>query len=221
MRPASPADVKIPTDFGALHKRLAEGDTSVITELAEALVAILRPRIRRWCPAADPHDVGTAIDDAVMKYLRHPELFHPAGAPLDFWLSTAVLNRVKDLKRSSRRFVRRALSIGVDLDLFAAPLQPDPEPHLTLEECRRRILSVATKPAEVAFVKVRLNDGDIVEQAKAICGQALDLEEARTVVNRMVNKLHKRGERAGSSSAIAIWLGLQKLGDWLGWEGLL
>lgn len=172
--------------------------------------------MRRWRPSAPPHDVDTAIDDAVMNYIRHPELFHPAGAPLDFWLSTAVLNRLKDLKRSYRRFVRRALPVGVSLDLFKAPLQPDPEPHVTTEECRRRILAVATKPDEVAFVEVRLNEGDIITQAKAICGKELDPETARKVVNRMVNKLHRRGERKASSWALPIWLVLQSATEWLG-----
>ncbi len=68
--------------FDLLHGRVLAGDVEAAEEIADRLLAAIRPRVRRAKPWADSSDVETAIEDTVLAYLAQPGGCL-AGAPRD------------------------------------------------------------------------------------------------------------------------------------------
>jgi RNA polymerase sigma-70 factor, ECF subfamily len=105
-------------------ERAKEGDRSA----ARILIERALPPLRRWTRGRLPRyaragvDTEDVVQDAVIKTLKNRLRFeHRSVAALRSYLRTAVINRIRDLIRGSRR---RGTAVEVDDDLPAGDSSP-------------------------------------------------------------------------------------------------
>jgi RNA polymerase sigma-70 factor (ECF subfamily) len=115
-----------PSHESTIHvlERAKRGDRTAARELLERSLPLLRRWSRRRLPtyARAGFDTEDVVQDAVLGVLKHIERFeHRTVGALQAYLREAVINRIRDLIRGSRRR-------GTAVELEAEPVSPGPSP---------------------------------------------------------------------------------------------
>jgi hypothetical protein len=147
--------------FEALHQRLLAGDAEARDRLIALLVSTVRLMTKRRCPAGDPADIGTAVDDKVLYYLAEPARYDPHRSPLPGRLTSLAINEVRDFQRSRRRRQRHEIAKGMDVGEAVASVVNDADHEREARERwlrwhRDELLAAAETDAERALVEARL-----------------------------------------------------------------
>lgn len=102
----------------ALHQLLLEGDVTAPARIAEAFMPPVLARLRtRYSRLPDPDLVDTAVEDAFVNYLSHPQQYDPDKGSLVAYLRMAANGDLLNLLKRTRKEVDH-LSSGrvVELD---------------------------------------------------------------------------------------------------------
>jgi RNA polymerase sigma factor (sigma-70 family) len=165
-------------------ERAQRGDAAAARTLMERAL----PAVRRWARgrlppegrgAADTEDI---VQDAFLGTLRNLERFrhHTVGA-LHAYLHRAVINRIRDVVRSSRRQ-------GVEFDVTADPpdWQPSPLERVILHQRVEHFLAALTKlrPVDRQVVVWRLELGYTPQEIATRLGKS-EAAAAMTVSRAM------------------------------------
>lgn len=159
-----------------LHARLLVGEPGA----DEAACAYLRPRLvrllqRHRFPGEDGHLVESAVDEALFRYVRAPARFNPSRGDLERWLLANALNRLRDLRRTNRRWTDHEIAASLDVTKLEAPAPADE--HAAARERVAELIALLPNPADRAFVEARLRGESRQGQAAAL-GVHMDDEEA-------------------------------------------
>lgn len=175
--------------------RAQKGDSAAARDLVERAL----PSVRRWARGRLPHyvrgdaDTEDVVQDAFLRTLKGLQRFrhHTVGA-LHAYLRRAVINRIRDHIRGSRR---RA----VDLDSTAEPLdwRPSPLERAILRERVEHFLAALTRlrPADRQVVVWRLELGYTPQEIATRLGKS-EAAAAMTVsraMARLAKELHVEG----------------------------
>ena len=174
-----------------LHARLLGGDDAAAEEICYLMHSMLTVHVRRRLQTTDPHEICTAVSDALLTYLRNPVQFNPCRGALDSWLMTVALNRARDIRRRARRQGREVTS-GIDLSqLISAELVASARESQPAD----RVLALARDVRERAFLQCRLAGSPMAVQAAALGVAESPPAEQRRVVYRAIERIVKRARR--------------------------
>lgn len=183
-----------------LHARLITGDLGAADEICRLMHPVLSTGLRRWAFSRDPHEICTAVNDALVSYLKNPGLFDPHRGPLENLLLTIALNRLRDLRRRVRRRAQRELSTGVDLSLLAGTEIQTSASEIDLEEL---VVAYARDPVEGAFLRARLAGASLAEQAAALGAGDVPANMQRLMVYRATERIARRTRRKRETRRVA------------------
>jgi DNA-directed RNA polymerase specialized sigma24 family protein len=100
-------------DLSALHPRILAHELAAADELAAMLVRMLKQRLRRRWTGIDEAALHDAAVDAVMHYLRDPNLFDTTrGVPLEAFICGIAHRKVRDRVRADAARRRREQEWG-------------------------------------------------------------------------------------------------------------
>ena len=183
----------------ALHGRLLGGDQTAADELCR----MLYPELRRHVPSptfhGDPHEIDSAIDDALAGYIGKPWRFDPGRGSLAGWLIVVARNRLRDRWRRRRRLLAREVALTGRLPSIAPDVEAraDDRDASTLRLRRlHQLFALCRDERERAFLRARILGKSVSAQAAAVGKADLSLIEQRKVVNRLIEGLRKRYRRA-------------------------
>ena len=185
-----------------LHGRVLAGDA----DAAEELAALVLPRVRRGLQAAAPREapeaIDTAVDDAVMIYLRDPTKYDSSRASLLTWVDGIAHKCLKHLQRERRRLARERPG-GVDFSAYAIVAAPDGAADAAEREIvqRESLRTAARTLGERALVEAKLEGAPMEAQVQACGLHVLPESKARTIIYRMWENLVRRAKRALKAQA--------------------
>jgi RNA polymerase sigma-70 factor (ECF subfamily) len=95
-------------EIEAEHERLLAGEPSSPSRLVGLLLKPLISFVERAVPSiVDPHEIEESCLDALLEYLRAPQVYDPARARLFTWLAGnarwEALTRLRSIKRQTAR----------------------------------------------------------------------------------------------------------------------
>lgn len=176
-------------------ERAQNGDAAAARDLVERAF----PSVRRWARGRVPSfvrgeaDTEDVVQEAFLGTLRGLQKFrhHTVGA-LHAYLRRAVINRIRDLIRGSRR---RAVEFDVGAD--APDWQPSPLERAILRERVEHFLAALTRlrPSDRQVVVWRLELGYTSKEIATRLGKS-DTAAAMTVsraMSRLAKELHMKG----------------------------
>ena len=170
-------------------ERARRGDRSA----AQVLIARAVPPLRRWSRGRVPHyargtaDTEDVVQDAVLGTFKRIERFeHRTVGALQAYLREAVMNRIRDLIRSSRR---RGITVELKDDLPLQDLSPL-EVAIRAEKSDRFLKALqALSPADRQVVVWRIELGYTVSEISERLGKSK--AAAGMTVSRALQRLSK------------------------------
>ena len=170
-------------------ERARRGDRSA----AQVLIARAVPPLRRWSRGRVPHyargtaDTEDVVQDAVLGTFKRIERFeHRTVGALQAYLREAVMNRIRDLIRSSRR---RGITVELKDDLPLQDLSPL-EVAIRAEKSERFLKALqALSPADRQVIVWRIELGYTVSEIAERLGKSK--AAAGMTVSRALQRLSK------------------------------
>ncbi len=170
-------------------ERARRGDRSA----AQVLIARAVPPLRRWSRGRVPHyargtaDTEDVVQDAVLGTFKRIERFeHRTVGALQAYLREAVMNRIRDLIRSSRR---RGITVELKDDLPVQDLSPL-EVAIRAEKSERFLKALqALSPADRQVIVWRIELGYTVSEISERLGKSK--AAAGMTVSRALQRLSK------------------------------
>ncbi len=170
-------------------ERARRGDRSA----AQVLIARAVPPLRRWSRGRVPHyargtaDTEDVVQDAVLGTFKRIERFeHRTVGALQAYLREAVMNRIRDLIRSSRR---RGTTVELKDDLPLQDLSPL-EVAIRAEKSERFLKALqALSPADRQVIVWRIELGYTVSEISERLGKSK--AAAGMTVSRALQRLSK------------------------------
>ena len=170
-------------------ERARRGDRSA----AQVLIARAVPPLRRWSRGRVPHyargtaDTEDVVQDAVLGTFKRIERFeHRTVGALQAYLREAVMNRIRDLIRSSRR---RGITVELKDDLPLQDLSPL-EVAIRAEKSERFLKALqALSPADRQVIVWRIELGYTVSEISERLGKSK--AAAGMTVSRALQRLSK------------------------------
>ena len=170
-------------------ERARRGDRSA----AQILIARAVPPLRRWSRGRVPHyargtaDTEDVVQDAVLGTFKRIERFeHRTVGALQAYLREAVMNRIRDLIRSSRR---RGITVELKDDLPLQDLSPL-EVAIRAEKSDRFLKALqALSPADRQVIVWRIELGYTVSEISELLGKSK--AAAGMTVTRALQRLSK------------------------------
>ena len=170
-------------------ERARRGDRSA----AQVLIARAVPPLRRWSRGRVPHyargtaDTEDVVQDAVLGTFKRIERFeHRTVGALQAYLREAVMNRIRDLIRSSRR---RGITVELKDDLPLQDLSPL-EVAIRAEKSDRFLKALqALSPADRQVIVWRIELGYTVSEISERLGKSK--AAAGMTVSRALQRLSK------------------------------
>jgi hypothetical protein len=187
----------------ALHWRVCDGDESGVEEICGIVLRLLRARLGRVRPDADPGLIESAVEDAILKYLGDPRRFDPRRAGLLTWLEAIALRRLADFERPGHRALTH-IAAGIDPAQLELAMLPEDTGGLTdawIAAHRALLVAAAQTDAERAFVEARLAGASREEQARALGVAHLPPAHARLEMNRVWKLICRRARRRDRHAA--------------------
>jgi RNA polymerase sigma-70 factor (ECF subfamily) len=197
-----------------MHRRLLEGDPTASSDVA---VAYLEPLVRALSVTgirADDHDYQTAVEDALLSYIKGPGKYDPSRAPLATYLRMAARSDLKNLQAKATRYTGHTRTIE-DVELSPAhrnslhDTESNPESLVILgetirERAERNTVPVAVMNGLTPQEKAVLDLMRSGERRTSFYVDALGIEEwpaaeQRAEVKRIKDRLKVRIKRAGGS----------------------
>jgi DNA-directed RNA polymerase specialized sigma24 family protein len=170
-------------------------------DTAGAFAAVVLPPLEadlaRQFPHADPHDLTTAADWAVVAFLRNPTAYDPSRAPLPAFLRLAARGDYLNIRSGEGRHHRRRIPWdGVEL---THPDRKEWEEVASLADHPAVLAAIEVLPAEDRPVFELLLDG---ERDTAVFAGALGIadrpaDEQADEVKRAKDRIKARLKRAG------------------------
>ena len=169
----TPHDDRLADSTLHVLRRAQDGDESA----ARLLIERALPPVRRWARGRLPRyarsdaDTEDVVQDVVLRTLRRIRRFqHRTVGGLQAYLRQAVVNRVRDLVRRSKRR-------GTDVDLDAAPLRdwkPSPLESAIMRQQLDRFLDALArlKPADRQVVVWRIELGYTADEIAIKLGKS-------------------------------------------------
>jgi RNA polymerase sigma-70 factor (ECF subfamily) len=183
-------------------ERARNGDTAAARDLMERAL----PSVRRWARGRLPKNAREAVDtedvvqDAFLRTLKHLARFrhHTVGA-LHAYLRRAVINRIHDLVRGSRR---RAVEFDADAD--PQDWQPSPLERAILRERVEHFLAALSRlrPVDRQVVIWRLELGYSPHEIAQRLGKS-DAAAAMTM-SRALARLSQELQAVAGQSGSAV-----------------
>jgi hypothetical protein len=96
-----------------LHLRLCAHDAVAPADLCGAYLVPLGDWVGTEFPTVDPHLRQTAVDEALMSYLKQPQAYDPRRLPLAAYLRMTVRSDLGNLRRREGRHHRRRVAWSV------------------------------------------------------------------------------------------------------------
>jgi len=175
------------------HVRLLAGELGVGEDFADEFLPILTQRLRRRWPRADQGVISTAVNDALLIYLRAPRHYDPSRLPLEAFLLLIADRRYRNLHRGILRRLMHEEAVGDAL----------PDLPVGTEEAGSRwrdlrtVLRACRTPTERAYLRARLRGEKRSVALAALLDLAhLDPEAQRLAVYRTWDRLRLRVRRA-------------------------
>jgi len=158
--------------------------------LATLLLAAITPIVRARWPSIPEYWTHSAVADAIVWYLLHPDKHDPSKAPLVPFLSLVALRKARDFARSSRRWSRRWVPLDSAVDAACIPY--DAVAALKFEERLDDARRLARTDQEMACVE-GLIAGASATTAAHLLGQPKVLErDAVMEVRKFLKRLRAR-----------------------------
>lgn len=189
-----------------LHERLLVSDSRAGGEIWQAVAPALRRSVARGLTVPDSHLVETAIEDAVLAYIRAPARFRPRAGSLVGWLRTIARHDLQDALRHAGRVSAHEGPAGLDPweRVLAKPSVADISACLEQRAARvavrrglaDRLERLTDTAAQRAFFAAFLREAPIEDQARAL-GVSGSVREVGRSIRRLLQKFRQRAIRAG------------------------
>ncbi len=203
-----------PVETGrALWERLAAGDPTASSELAEAYLDPLATWLRRRYPRLDPSIPETAAEEAILTLLRNPSSYRPERQTLDAYLRISADGDLKNLLRSEDRHRKRRADLET---VELSPIQgkylwdEDADPAAIVEraeDAAERIASAAKTRSEIlrdllpgdarVFALMQAGERRTSAYARALGIEDWPADRQRREAKRVKDRIKKRIERLG------------------------
>jgi RNA polymerase sigma-70 factor (ECF subfamily) len=189
-----------------LHTRLLAGDVTAPAEIAELILPRLLDYMRRRFPKLyDPHMADTAVEDALISYLRRPNQFDPEKGSLWPYLKMSARYDLLNLLSEKKGDIASLAIPGiVELDDEGSEYQIEEGNALNVEE-RVAILTSPIWQKLQDHVKNQTDQGIVIlmmegirqtsEYAKVLNVEHLPQVEKVRIVKRHKDRLKKMLQR--------------------------
>jgi RNA polymerase sigma-70 factor, ECF subfamily len=193
-----------------IHQRLIRGDLLASTDLAVAYLDPLTDWLIGHNRAVDPDLCAEAAGDALLALIKNPQSYQPDQLHLEAYLRMSASGDLKNiLKRENRHISGRRSLESVELSPDEGKyLGQDDDPSLPLQMAEEIEIARASIPASVwdglgesekGVLELMLQGERRTSAYARVCGiEHLPIDEQRSEVKRVRDRLQKRLERAGS-----------------------
>jgi hypothetical protein len=186
----------------ALHARLLAGDPTASAVVAERYLTAVIEALEWAFPKVDEVLRWTAASDAILAYVEAPGAYDPGARSLAGYLKMAARgDLLNELDRLKRRPPHENLEDHVELAGARRNREedtPEIEQALIDEDFWDKLEAHVTDPTERAVLELMMEgERETAAFAVAMGISGLDVEEQRTEVKRMKDKVKARIRRRG------------------------
>jgi DNA-directed RNA polymerase specialized sigma24 family protein len=171
------------------------GDRQAGDEVSAIMRPLLVQRLKRWSTGRDDsHAAEIAVDDALIRYVKEPELFDPERGTHETWLVAVSRNFLRDGQRTGRRSARREVAAGLDLASASGAVSPSARRHPAADRLDERIAQLPER-RDRSFLGAIVRGESIETQARILGFGDLDDDDRRTAVRRAIARIKKWVQR--------------------------
>ncbi|MCA1718272.1 MAG: hypothetical protein LC781_16110 [Actinobacteria bacterium] len=196
----------------SLRDRLLAGDTTASNDVVAVYLDDLADWLEGRYPQEHPNDCSTAAADAILTFIRRPEVYDPERLTLKSYLRMSANGDMKNLLRSERRHGKRRVNLELAEPTVEKQLrdeEADParilERRSDEEEAEERLrslipdwLATGLTPEEVQMLGLmRIKERRTTVYAAALGISHLPFKEQQKRVKQTKDRLNKRTERMG------------------------
>lgn len=196
----------------SLRDRLLAGDTTASNDVVAAYLDDLADWLEARYPQEHPNDCSTAAADAILTFIRCPEVYDPERLTLKSYLRMSANGDMKNLLKSERRHGKRRVNLELTEPAVEKQLRDErADPAHILErraneeaaEARLRSLvpdwlTAGLTPEEVQVLGLmRIKERRTTVYATALGISHLPFKEQQKRVKQTKDRLNKRTERMG------------------------
>ncbi|MGH3085716.1 MAG: hypothetical protein ACRDSJ_00175 [Rubrobacteraceae bacterium] len=194
----------------SLRARLLAGDTTASNDVVAAYLNDLADWLEARYPQEHPNDCSTAAADAILTFIRRPEVYDPERLTLRSYLRMSANGDMKNLLRSERRHGKRRVNLELAEPAVEKQLRDEEaDPARVLErradevaaEARVRSLipdwlAAGLTPEEIQVLGLmRMKERRTTVYAAALGISHLSFKEQQKIVKQTKDRLNKRTER--------------------------